>query len=86
MDYFLQVFTIAYTLITAYSSIKLYKLRQANFSHPQISISTKLKVMWTCEKFSLNFPTYIFNIFSRIQISASLGKMGLDQYQLHIHL
>ena len=46
MDYFLQVFTIAYNL-TAYSSIKLYKLRQANFSHPQISISTKLKVMWT---------------------------------------
>ena len=46
MDYFLQVFTIAYTL-TAYSSIKLYNLRQANFFHPQISISTKLKVMWT---------------------------------------
>ena len=31
MDYFLQVFTIAYTL-TAYSSIKLYKLGQAYFS------------------------------------------------------
>ena len=30
MDYFLQVFTIAYTL-TAYSSIKLYKLGQAHF-------------------------------------------------------
>ena len=45
MDYFLQVFTIAYTL-TAYSIIKLYKLRQAKFSHPQISISTKLKLMW----------------------------------------
>ena len=30
MDYFLQVFTIAFTL-TAYSSIKLYKLGQAHF-------------------------------------------------------
>ena len=30
MDYFLQVFTIAYTL-TAYSSIKLYKLGHAHF-------------------------------------------------------
>ena len=30
MDYFSQVFTIAYTLI-AYSSIKLYKLGQAHF-------------------------------------------------------
>ena len=46
MDYFLQVVTIAY-ILTAYSSIKLYKLGQAHFSHPQISISTKLKVMWT---------------------------------------
>ena len=46
MDYVLQVFTIAYTL-TAYSSIKLYKLGQSHFFHPQISISTKLNVMWT---------------------------------------
>ena len=46
MDYFLQIFTIAYTL-TAYSSIKLHKLGQAHFFHPQISISTKLKVMLT---------------------------------------
>ena len=30
MDCFLQLFTIAYTL-TAYSSIKLYKLGQAHF-------------------------------------------------------
>ena len=30
MDYFLQVFTIAYTL-TAYSSIQLYKLGKARF-------------------------------------------------------
>ena len=30
MDYFLQVYTIAHTL-TAYSSIKLYKLGQAHF-------------------------------------------------------
>ena len=30
MDYFLQIFTIAYTL-TAYSSIKLYKLGRAHF-------------------------------------------------------
>ena len=30
MEYFLQVFTIAYTL-TAYSSIKVYKLGQAHF-------------------------------------------------------
>ena len=62
MDYFLQVFTIAYTL-TAYSSIKLYKLGQANFSH----------------------HTYL-PFFPKSKFRQVLGKMGLDQYQLHIHL
>ena len=38
MDYFLQVFTIAYTLTAyTYSSIKLYKLGQAHFSHSKVS-------------------------------------------------
>ena len=81
MDYFLQVFTIAYTL-TVYSSFKLYKLRQANFSHPQISISTKLKVMWTIW---LKLNTYL-PFFPKSKFRQVLGKMGLDQYQLHIHL
>ena len=47
MDYFLQVFTIAYTL-TAHRSIKLYKLGQAHF-FPSLNLNFEVK-----EDISLN--------------------------------
>ena len=73
MDYFLQVLTIAYSYtLTAYSSIKLYKLGQAHFFPSSNLNFDKIK-----SNMNLSFPTYIFTIFSQIQISASLGKNGL---------